>query len=171
MSKRSRRRRVMSQRLGKHGTNNPTTTQASSGMALSTQPQPQHQPSTSPSKLRTTLRSFMKHARGRRMLWIALICLIGSGAYLFNDLQKKSRPGIVEYSSDDPDAQVVLEKDGQEIPLEKGTKYTKQVESGSYKLRLTGDTEGLKLTPSLINMDPGGRAFVKITRVFKKETR
>jgi hypothetical protein len=105
------------------------------------------------------------------MLWIALIFLIGSGAFLINDLQKKSRPGIVEYSSDDPDAQVVLEKDGQEIPLEKGTKYTKQVEPGSYKLLLTGNTEGLKLTPSLINMDPGGRAFVKITRVSKPQTR
>jgi hypothetical protein len=108
----------------------------------------------------------------RRILWLAVIvCLVGIAGTLISGLQKTQRPGIIEYSSDDLNAQVILEKDGQEILLERATKFTKQVEPGSYKLRLENPTEGLKLQPSIIQMDPGGRAFVTVRRVQKAAPR
>jgi hypothetical protein len=92
-------------------------------------------------------------------LLVVLACLVGAIVYLINH-QKKM--GVIEYSSDDPQAQVVLEKDGDVIPIKSEAKGTLNVEPGHYTVRFVSPTEGLKLRPSFINMDPGGRAFVTV---------
>jgi hypothetical protein len=108
----------------------------------------------------------------RLFLLLAVAGLIAVAGFAANKIQNGPRPGIIEYSSDDPNAQVVLEKDGQEIPLERGTRFTKQVEAGAYKIRLAAPTDGLQLTPpSVINMDAGGKAFVTVRRVQKSPPR
>jgi hypothetical protein len=90
---------------------------------------------------------------------------------LVSYLQKPS--GIVEYSSDDPNAQVVLEKDGEgEVIVLEGTKLTKPLQAGHYNVRLATPSAGLVLRPRKeINMDAGGRAFVTVRRETKPESR
>jgi len=79
--------------------------------------------------------------------------------------------GIIEYTSDDPNAQVVMEKDGQDFPLEKGSKSSVQMEPGHYNIRLIGQTDGLKLEQKFCNLDPGGRGIVRVKRESKPENR
>ncbi|HEV3438110.1 MAG TPA: hypothetical protein VG122_12170 [Gemmata sp.] len=109
----------------------------------------------------------------RRLLWLLAVAgLIAVAGFAVNKTQNDPRPGIIEYSSDDPNAQVILEKDGEETLLKQGTKFTQQVAPGYYtKLRLANPTDELKLTPPFINMDPGGRAAVMVRRVQKSPPR
>lgn len=132
---------------------------------------PEKAASASPQKS-SPVPTFLGHAARRRTPWLVLIaCLIGVGIFLSSQFRKGGddhRMGIIEYSSDDPDAQVIMEKDGQPFLLEKGVKFSKQVEPGHYTLKLATPSEGLKLQPSLINMDPGGRAFVTVRYIMPK---
>jgi hypothetical protein len=121
-------------------------------------------PNTMQQKL-TPVPSALKRSRFRRLpLMMAIICLVALAVFWMSDRKEKPRFGIIEYSSDDPNAQVVLEKDGQETVLDRGKAYSKQLEPGSYKLRLEASAGGLKLTPKSLNLDAGGRAFVTVRR-------
>jgi hypothetical protein len=95
--------------------------------------------------------------------------LIGLGGILVAKLQVK--PGIIVYSSDDQNAQVIMEKDGRDYPLEQGTQYEVKMEPGHYNIRLAGNTEGLKLSATFCNLDPDGRGIVKVIKVGKSQTR
>jgi hypothetical protein len=107
----------------------------------------------------------LRYTKRRLPVLVALIGIVAIAGIWLTSQKEKTRMGIIEYSSDDPNAQVILEKDGQDIPLDRGSKYTKELEPGSYKLRLAGTGEGLKLSPpNMINLDPGGRAFVTVRR-------
>jgi ferric-dicitrate binding protein FerR (iron transport regulator) len=156
MSKSSRRRKAMENRTKKMATD-------------SSDPLPQ--PTFTPTSTQGAVSTFLGRARRRRTPWLVLAaCLVALGGYLVTRFQESHRTGIIDYSSDDPQAEVVIEKDGQEIPLGKGTKFSVQVEPGSYNIRLVSPTEGLKLSPpKLINMDPGGRAFVTVRYVGKPQ--
>jgi ferric-dicitrate binding protein FerR (iron transport regulator) len=114
--------------------------------------------------------SFLKRMRKRRSLWlVAALGLVAIAGTIIVKLQNGARPGIVEYMSDDPDAQVMMEKDdGKEILLDRGTKYSTKVEPGHYKLRLVPPNESLKI-PSIVNMDPGGRAYLRVERIRKAQ--
>lgn len=102
-------------------------------------------------------------SRFRRMPLVAAIaCLSAAIVYFINHQNAAPKMGVIEYSSDDPQARVVLEKDSQEFPIQQTAKCTMNVEPGHYDLKLVSPTEGLKLRPSFINMDPGGRAFVTV---------
>jgi hypothetical protein len=113
--------------------------------------------------------SFWGRALRRRKTWLLLAAgLIGLGGILIAKLQVK--PGVIEYNSDDPDAQVIMEKDGQDFPLKKGTKYEVPMDPGHYNIRLAGNIEGLKLSATFCNLDPGGKGIVKVMRVGKSPT-
>ena len=105
----------------------------------------------------------------RRKTWLLLAAgLIGLCGILIAKLQVK--PGIIQYKSDDPNAQVIMEKDGQDFPLEKGSEYTVKMEPGYYNIRLADNSEGLKLSAKFCNLDPGGLGIVKVIRVSKSQT-
>ncbi len=157
MSKRSRRRNARNP-----GKTQMTTEQPESLTKANSTPQT---PIPVPSPRR---RSVLR----RLFLLLAVAGLIAVAVFAVNKIQNGPRPGIIEYSSDDPNAQVILEKDGEETLLKRGTKFTQQVAPGYYtKLRLANPTDELKLQPSFINMDAGGRAVVTVRRVQKSPPR
>jgi hypothetical protein len=110
--------------------------------------------------------SLWRRALRRRLPWLLLIAgVIGLSGVFIEQYQKAHRPGEVVYSSDDPNAQVILEKDGEDIPLKKGTSYKSELRPGQYKIRLEeGSPDNLKLHAHYLNLDPGGRGFIKVTR-------
>ena len=111
--------------------------------------------------------SLWRRISRRRLFWLlAAICILGIVGVLFENYQKSHRSGIIEYSSDDPDAQLVMEKDGRDFPLKKGVKYTMPFEPGSYKIRLVEGPKDLRYPPFL-NLDPGGRGHVNVKKVAK----
>jgi hypothetical protein len=111
-------------------------------------------------------------AKRRRKPWfIIAACVVALVGILVTSFQETKRMGIIEYSSDDPKAQVILEKDGQDIPLEQGIKFSMKLEPGHYNLRLVGHTEGLKLQPRFINLDSGGRGIITVRREIKSQPR
>jgi hypothetical protein len=127
-----------------------------------------HQPDASPPSKASRISHFWNLARRRRTTWLAAIaCLVGLGSLMLPKAADRPRMGVIQYSSDDPNAQVILEKDGQDIPLEQGTKFTTTLEPGHYELRLVGHTQGLKLQPRFINLDPGGLGIVTVRRESK----
>lgn len=158
MSKRSRRRKAK-----EPGKPQPTSkTQAS----LPTQATTPVSPTSSQKPV--TIPTTRARSPYWRVVWIAAILVVAAIIWIItNKPQDRPRMGIIEYSSDDPDAQLILEKDGQEISLPKGSKVSQQVEAGSYKFRLANPTEGLKLYPASTNLDPGGRSIVTVRRVAK----
>jgi hypothetical protein len=115
--------------------------------------------------------SLWNRLRRHRKVWlIGAACLIALSGFVISEFRKKM--GIIEYSSDDPDAQVIAEKDGVEILLEKGSRYTKEIEPGHYDIRLAEPTGDLRLyPPKMFNLDPGGRAIVRVVREHKAVTR
>jgi len=115
--------------------------------------------------------SFLGMAKRRRKPWfIIAACAVALVGILVTSFKETKRMGIIEYSSDDPKAQVVLEKDGQDIPLEQGTKFSMKLEPGHYNIRLVGKTEGLKVQP-FVNLDPGGRGIITVRREIKLQPR
>lgn len=98
----------------------------------------------------------------RRLPWLlAAVCVLGIAGVFVERYQKEHRMGIIEYSSDDPNALLVLERDGQLFPLKKGIKYTIPFEPGNYTIRLAEGPKDLKY-PHFLNLDPGGRGLVKV---------
>jgi hypothetical protein len=153
MSKSSRRRKARK---------NKGVAQLNADPPSSPQPQLTSSGSTTPN----AAPSFWSRAIGRRKTWLLLAAgLIGLGGILIAKLQVK--PGVIEYNSDDPDAQVIMEKDGQDFPLKKGTKYEVAMDPGHYNIRLAGNTVGLKLSATFCNLDPGGKGIVKVIKVGK----
>jgi hypothetical protein len=96
--------------------------------------------------------------------------LIGLSGILITKAQERPRLGRIQYKSDDPNAQVIMEKDGQDFPLEKGTAYEVLMEPGHYNIRLAGPSEGLKLQATFCNLDSNGLGIVKVVRVGKPQT-
>jgi hypothetical protein len=163
MSKRSRKRRKQAQ-LKKGVMNGKSNDDTAANSQI--------QPTATQSSIPLAAPSFLKRMRKRRSLWlVAALGLLAIAGTIVVKLQNEARPGIVEYLSDDPDAQVVMEKDdGKEILLDRGAKHTTKVEPGHYKLKLVQPNDGLKI-PSMINMDPGGRAYLRVERVRKAQER
>jgi hypothetical protein len=133
--------------------------------AVSTSKSPIAETKTAPATL-SPRASLWKSLSRRRLPWLlAVVCLVGIVGIVIEKYQNAHRMGIIEYMSDDPDAQLVLEKDGQQFPLKKGTKYTIPFEPGNYKkIRLVEGDKNLKFT-TFLNLDPGGRGIVKVERV------
>jgi hypothetical protein len=101
----------------------------------------------------------------RRLPWLlAAVCILGIAGVFIEKYQKEHRLGIIEYRSDDPDAQLVMEKDGQQFPLKKGVKYSIPFEAGNYTIRLEEGPKNLKY-PHFLNLDPGGKGYVKVEKV------
>ncbi len=94
-----------------------------------------------------------------------LLLVVAALVALLIGILLTKKKGAIDYTSDDPNAQVVLEKDGQEIFLERGTHIRKKLEPGSYKLRLDGSSEGLELRPRSLNLDPDGLGIITVRRV------
>jgi hypothetical protein len=124
---------------------------------------PQPEAVSSEPKKRTVFGSALGVLKRRRTPWLVMIaCLIGLCAYFTSKMKDQ---GIIEYSSDDPNAQVILEKDGQDFVLKQGTKYSMQLAPGHYTVRLAGNAEGLKLQPAHeINLDPRGKAIINVRK-------
>lgn len=93
-----------------------------------------------------------------------LACLVAGIAIYLNET-KKERVGYLVYGSEDPNAEVVIEKDGKSVTLERKAKLEVPLEPGRYTLRLVSPTTGYKLQPDWFNLDANGRAFVKVRRV------
>lgn len=154
MSKRSRRR------LARDGDKTRTLSQpTSANPSNSASP-----PSSSLSPTSPPVKSnFLRSRRLPKLIFIAL--LVGTAGFLIYKLENAPKPGTIEYTSDDPNAQVILQKkDGEEIPLKQGSKYSMTLEPGYYTTHLATPAKDLKLRPSFINLDPNGRAFVQVKR-------
>lgn len=113
-------------------------------------------------------RGILARLAGRRKIWLIVVGLIvWAGVLIYNTQTPSStRPGFLEFSSEEPDAQVLIEKEGgTETPIERTAKTTLTLEPGHYNFRLAVPNDNLKLWPTQLNLDPNGRGFVKVRKL------